>query len=211
MPQLLAYTPQDRTTLLDIARLHATPAVYRALRLDGLADKPMPNSFPTGQHLGFEARVRPTVRQDYRDPATGTVDRRRSRERDAFLAAVDAEPRPRGERPEILRQAVYRDWLARRLSPAADLSSFEITEMKRSTLLRPRQREQGSKGPRELVRVGLLERRERGEQGGSPDVVMAGTLRITDPEAFHALLSRGVGRHLSFGFGMLLLRPPRRS
>lgn len=210
-PHLLAYTPHDRTALLDRARLHATPAVYAALRLDGLATKPMPNSFPTGQRLGFEARVRPTVRQDYRDPVSGTIDRRRSRERDAFLAAVDAEPRPRGERPEILRQSVYRDWLARRLSPAADLARFEIAELKRSTLLRPRQREQGAKGARELVRVGLLKKSGKGEQGGSPDATFHGEITVTDPEAFHALLARGIGRHLSFGFGMLLLRPPRRS
>lgn len=203
--QLLAYTPHDRAGLLDRARLQAPPAVYAALRLDGLADKPMPDTFRKDQRLGFEARVRPTVRQD-RDG-----DRRRSRERDAFLAALDADPRPRGERQEIMREAVYRDWFARRLSPAADLALFEIAELKRSTLLRPRQREQEARGPRELVRVGLLKRGEKGEQGGSPDATFRGELIVADPEAFHALLARGVGRHRSFGFGMLLLRPPRRS
>lgn len=203
--QLLAYTPHDRTTLLDRARLHATPAVYAALRLEQIDDKPMPETFRKGQRLGFEVRVRPTVRQDREG------DRRRSRERDAFLAALDAEPRQRGERPEITREAVYRDWLARRLSPAADLVRFDVAELKRSTLLRPRQRMEGTRGPRELVRVGLLERGEKGEQGGSPDATFQGELVITDPAAFHALLARGIGRHLSFGFGMLLLRPPRRS
>lgn len=200
-PQLLAYTQQDRAILLDRARLHATPAVYAALRLDGLADKPMPDTFRKDQRLGFETRVRPTVRQD-RDG-----DRHRSRERDAFLVALDANPQARGERPEIMREAVYRDWFARRLSPSADLACFEIAELKRSMLLRPRQREQEARGPRELVRVGLLKRGEKGEQGGSPDATFRGELTITDPEAFQALLARGIGRHLSFGFGMLLLRP----
>ena len=40
---------------------------------------------------------------------------------------------------------------------------------------------------------------------------MTGTLTVTDPQAFAALLSGGVGRHAAFGFGMLLLSPPGRA
>ena len=40
---------------------------------------------------------------------------------------------------------------------------------------------------------------------------MAGTLTIGDPDAFAAILSRGVGRHAAFGYGMLLLSPPGRA
>jgi CRISPR system Cascade subunit CasE len=43
-----------------------------------------------------------------------------------------------------------------------------------------------------------------------PDAVVHGTLTITDPVAFAGLLARGVGRHRSYGYGMLLLRPPQR-
>jgi CRISPR system Cascade subunit CasE len=42
-----------------------------------------------------------------------------------------------------------------------------------------------------------------------PDAVLEGVLEVVDGEAFAALLRRGVGRHRAFGFGMLLLRPPR--
>ena len=42
-----------------------------------------------------------------------------------------------------------------------------------------------------------------------PDAVMRGILTITDAEAFFNLLTRGVGRHRAFGYGMLLLRPAR--
>jgi CRISPR system Cascade subunit CasE len=42
-----------------------------------------------------------------------------------------------------------------------------------------------------------------------PDATMTGTLEVADAAAFHALLTRGVGRHRAFGFGMLLLRPPQ--
>lgn len=206
-PQLLAYTPVEPEELIDQARLHADPAVYRALGIGKIAHKPLPTTFATGQRLGFEVRVRPTVRQDCRDPETGSVDRRRSRERDAFLAAADAEILPRGERPEIDREKVYRDWLIARFGNAAKLEpdTFALARLSRTMLLRPRH-----DNGREVVPVGLLKRGTKAEQGGSPDATFHGELTITDPARFHALLARGVGRHLSFGFGMLLLRPPRR-
>lgn len=212
--QLLAYTPHDPSALIDQARISAAPTVYRALAIDALDHKPMPAAFRVGQRFGFEVRVRPTVRQDYRDPTTGAVDRRRSRERDAFLAAVDAEPRPRGERPEIIREEVYRDWLANRLGGAArvDPASFRLARLSRAMLLRPRQadRDADPAQRRDLVRIGSLRSGIKGEQGGSPDAVLQGTLEVADLDAFHALLARGVGRHRAFGFGMLLLRPPLR-
>jgi len=31
---------------------------------------------------------------------------------------------------------------------------------------------------------------------------------VQDPQAFAALLARGLGRHRSFGYGCLLLAPP---
>jgi len=212
--QLLGYTSVGPSDLIDHARLHAQPAVYQALSIDKLCHKPMPAVFRRGQQLGFEVRVRPTVRQDYRDPETGAVDRRRSRERDAFLAAVDAEPLPRGERPEIIREEVYRHWLADRLNGAATLdpASFGLVQLSRTMLLRPRQAapNAGLSQHRDLIRVGLLKSGFKGEQGGSPDATLQGTLTVAEPETFATLLARGIGRHRAFGFGMLLLRPSAR-
>lgn len=207
-PQLLAYTSAGPMELIEHARLHADPAVYRALGIDAIAHKPMPNSFRIGQRFGFEIRVRPTVRQD-RDG-----DRHRARERDAFLAAIDAEPLPRGARPDLVREAVYQNWFEKRLGDAARLApgSFRLAKLNRTILLRPKQTgnlDTTTDKRRDLVRVGL-ERGVKGEQGGSPDAIIQGTLTIANPTQFHALLARGVGRHRSFGFGMLLLRPPRR-
>jgi CRISPR system Cascade subunit CasE len=42
-----------------------------------------------------------------------------------------------------------------------------------------------------------------------PDVTLTGHLRVTDGEAFMKLLASGIGRHKSFGFGMLKIRPTR--
>jgi CRISPR system Cascade subunit CasE len=209
--QLLGYTTHAIDDLRDHAQTYAEPAVAAALRLDDLAHKPMPTTFRTGQRLGFEIRLRPTVRQD-RDE-----NRKLSREVDAFLAAV-TRAGPREDRDDLDRRTVYRDWLATRLAPAATLVSDPvITQLRRTMLLRrgltPRRSRNAGVPPnptRALHHVGLLERGQKGDQGGSPDAVFHGELTVTDPIAFQALLARGVGRHRSFGFGMLLLRPTRR-
>ena len=41
------------------------------------------------------------------------------------------------------------------------------------------------------------------------DIVMHGTLSITDTQRFADLLTRGIGRHRAYGYGMLLLSPPK--
>ncbi len=177
-PQLLAY---GVTPLSDL-RLHAgdfaDPLVVAALRLSAAEEKPMP-SFATGRRLGFEVRLRPTLRRDR------AGDRDRSAEIDVYIAARDAAPP--GEPPD--RAAVYAAWLADRLGAAARMESARVLELRRHRLVR-RDR------ARDLRTV----------EGHS--VSFAGTLRVTDEAAFAGLLARGVGRHRAFGFGMLLLRPP---
>jgi len=39
-----------------------------------------------------------------------------------------------------------------------------------------------------------------------PDVTLTGTLQVTDGDAFVDLLRSGLGRHKSFGYGMLKVR-----
>ena len=38
-----------------------------------------------------------------------------------------------------------------------------------------------------------------------------GTLRVEDPARFRNMLAEGVGRHRSYGYGMILIRPARRA
>jgi len=196
--QLLAYALSTPAALREHATSFAEPAAVAALNLAEFDHKQMPD-FPAGRRLGFEVRVRPTVRQD-RDG-----DRRRSREKDAFLAALDKALRE--GREAVDRADAYRDWLAARLGGAARLERFEIAATRRTMLLRRRAIGENG-GGRELVSVGSNRSRVAGEQGGGPDAVFAGVLTVADPAAFHGLLARGIGRHRAFGFGMLLLRPP---
>lgn len=180
---LVGYGPADASAMAGHAATFADPVVATAINLPSLAVKQMPGAFAAGTRLGFEVRVRPVIRQD----ADG--DRRRSRERDAFLAAIDGLP------PEtrVDREQVYRDWLGERLAAVggARVESAKAVSLRRSRVLR-----RGA--DRRLRRV------------DGPDVTIMGIVAVTEPEAFGNLLARGVGRHRAFGFGMLLLTPPGR-
>jgi CRISPR system Cascade subunit CasE len=135
-----------------------------------------------GMRLGFDAKIRPVVR--LASPLVGRdVKFPKGAEVDAFLADTLRNDRPRK------REDVYLDWLAARLAPGAELEweASRLHQFRRVRSLRSGRRVEG------------------------PEAVIHGTLRIRDPRAFAMLLARGVGRHRSYGYGMLLLRPPQRS
>ncbi len=181
---LLAYSAHAAAALQEQAAAFALPDAIAALGLGQLAAKAMPGLFAAGRRLGFRVRVRPMVRTD-RDG-----DRKRTREVDAFLAAV-AGTAP-GEGPP--RADIYRDWLVRHLAEGgAGVETLTLQAFRLSQVHRRTQPDAGH--ARHL-------RRQEG-----PDAIFAGTLTVRDPERFSALLARGVGRHRAFGFGMLLLRP----
>lgn len=194
---LYGYTRADGPTLADHARTFAEPDVVAALGLDGLAVKAMPARWEVGRRLGFEVRVRPTVRRDRNG------DRDSACERDAFQVAFDqAEATARSSGADLIapyRDQVYtvwfRDSLAR--SAGARLVEDSVRLVSFQRLRVARRGRPASDGRRRL------------HESEGPDAVLQGVLEVTDGEAFAALLRRGVGRHRAFGFGMLLLRPPR--
>ena len=188
---LLAYTPLDAEALRAQVAL-ADPLAAQTLGLGaterhaGYRLRPFPTRWPAGQVLGFEVRVRPTVRT-----AQG--------ERDAFLQAVEqAKGKP------LQRQAIYAQWLREHLAPREGtprqtwqgavqvLDDVHLAAFQRQQIVRRTQAADG-KG-------------RRGRVIDGPDAVLKGHVRVTDPAAFAHLLARGVGRHRAFGFGMLLLR-----
>lgn len=183
-PRLLAYTQTPLADLRDHAAAFADALAIAALRPDLAAEKPMP-AFAAGRRLGFEVRIRPTIRRD-RDG-----DRTRTAELDAYVAAREAAA------PDAApdRADVYAAWLAERLrAGGASMARAHPIELRRQRLLR--RGRSGPGGTRDLL----------GVEGHS--ATFAGTLEVVDASAFAALLARGVGRHRAFGFGMLLLRPP---
>lgn len=199
---IYAYTKRPMDELLATVSETAPPELTsgRILDLGHIDTKPMPTVWRKDKRLGFDVRVRPVVRirSELPNPRQGIKSYAAGSEVDAFV--VEAQRNHPAGRPEIVdgaptgsgmiaagrdRPTVYRDWLAARLVGAATLD-FERTEMvafQRSRVSRGRASVEG------------------------PDATFHGELTVSDPEAFHALLARGIGRHLSFGFGMLLLRP----
>lgn len=187
---LLAYTSLDLDAVRSKVAL-ADPLASRTLGLgeteahDGFQLRPFPTRWQAGHVLGFEVRVRPTVRG-----AKG--------ERDAFLHAVD-----RALGAPVQRQDVYVRWLRDHLSPQGGenrqawqsavslMDDVHLTSYQRLRIVRRTQCAEG------VAR--------HGQVIDGPDAVLKGHLRVADPPAFARLLARGVGRHRAFGFGMLLL------
>ena len=194
-PHLLGYTA-DPLALVEMADLPAADQI-----LAGVFDAPqvraMPETWREGARYGFDVRIRPVVRfgsriraeRSARPEAWLNRGGKSAQEMDAFLAACERA----GEGVAVDRAAVYRDWLVQRLAPAATLESVEMRQFRRLTTRR------STHGKPTSPRV------------EGPDAAMAGTLTITDPTAFAHALARGVGRHVAFGFGMLLLSPPGRT
>jgi CRISPR system Cascade subunit CasE len=186
---LYAYSVLDARSLRAAARAHALPDHLNVLSPDRLESKPMPDVWRVGQQLGFDLLARPVrrLRRDLDTPSGKTVGV--GKEIDAFLLeALRRHPTAPGSmvKENRTREAVYLDWLAERLAPAATL------DRPASRLARFRR-----------IRVA---RGDRGPEG--PAATVHGTMTVTDPSAFARLLAHGVGRHRAYGYGMLLLRPP---
>ena len=193
---LYSYCETDGESLREGGRVHALPEHLSVLKLDRLESKAMPGAWAEGRRLGFDVRVRP-VRRLKGNLVDGQTAFHKGAELDAFrVEALRRYPdNPDGmEQDGQTREAVYLDWLAERLEPAAELD-------------------------RDATRLGRFQRVRvsRGNAGPEgPDATFHGVLTVTDPERFKMLLAKGVGRHRAYGYGMLLLRPvsrpaPRRS
>ena len=188
--RIYAYSTQDAQALRAAADAYALPDHRKVLSPERMESKPMPENWRAGQRLGFDLRMRP-VRRLSRSLESPLGEIGKGAEIDAFLLeALRRRPtEPDGiAKEKRTREAVYLDWLTEQLAPAASL------DRRASRLARFR-------------RV-LAARAGRAAEG--PDAVVHGALTVTDPDAFAALLARGVGRHRAYGYGMILLRPPNR-
>lgn len=195
---LLAYTTLDAQAMEAQVAL-ADPIAAQTLGLSACANhsgyrlRAFPTQWPANQVLGFEVRVRPTVR-----------GARGRGEQDAFLHAVAQAGGKDGA--AVDRGAVYAQWLREHLAERKDApqqpwqGAVELLDVQLQSFAR-------SKAMRRTQATASQPRQGHASEG--PDAVLTGHLRITDPTAFAHLLVRGIGRHRAFGFGMLMLHRPR--
>ena len=184
---LLAYTRLNAAELAQHAALAdsdvaAALGLGQTLHHTGMSARPFPTQWAVGHTLGFEVRVRPIIREG----KTG-------RERDAFLSAIE-----KSGGNELDRSEVYVQWLRDllRRQGGAELIEAGVTRYQQLGVTRKSQKSSSDDARHSSLVSG-------------PDAVLAGQLRVADPQAFAQLLARGVGRHRAFGFGLLLLRSAR--
>ena len=181
---LYGYGCGDADALREAAAICADPLQSRIVPADGLDSKPMPTQWQVGKQIGFEVRLRPVARR--------AIEEAHRNHRDIDVFQAEAERHPKGEMKRS-RQQVYTEWLSHQLDKrrgaCLDLTRVQLVSFQRTRVFRMAQSPRYSEGP---------------------DAVVRGVLTVTDPEAFAALLARGVGRHRAYGYGMLLLRPAPR-
>jgi CRISPR system Cascade subunit CasE len=119
---------------------------------------------------------------------TCPVSRKDAEEKDVYLRALDRQDDATPSRAEV-----YRQWFARQWQEAVALDEIELLGMSTQTRLLRRARRGGN-------RLLSIER---------PQALFAAEAVIREPARFADYLARGIGRHRAFGYGMVLLAPPR--
>ncbi len=141
-----AYSTSPAEDLRDTAQTFACPLQSKILPPSSIDGKTMPDTWRTGQRLGFEVLIRPVVR-------CGRGSDRPGKERDAFQA--EAERHPKGEMPRN-REDVYVDWLSDKFARrGARLEEARLRSFQRVRVVR-KLHKHASEGP-DAVMQGTLE------------------------------------------------------
>ena len=179
-PRILGYAPHGAHILQQRIIEFAEPTVLRVCPEPWLmiASREMP-VWQEGRRLGFQTLVCPVGRKA-----------RSGIEKDLFLIRADSE----NSDTELSRETVYCNWAQEKFndfSVAVDLMrlvGFRLVKQMRQT-----QSSNGKRRQHQIVR---------------PQALLEGELTVQDPGEFTRFLAHGVGRHRTFGYGMVLLRPP---
>ena len=141
-----AYSTSPAEDLRDTAQTFACPLQSKILPPSSIDGKTMPDTWRTGQRLGFEVLIRPVVRCARGSEMAG-------KERDAFQA--EAERHPKGEMPRN-REDVYVDWLSDKFARrGARLEEARLRSFQRVRVVR-KLRKHASEGP-DAVMQGTIE------------------------------------------------------
>lgn len=114
------------------------------------------------------------------------ISRNENVEKDVYLRYIENE----GEDTKLDRGAVYANWLGRQLNGGATINTISLESFRLVNYYR---------GKSTLKKAKFIK----------PEALMRGTMRITDEKVIQQKITRGIGRHRAFGYGMLLLGPLR--
>jgi CRISPR system Cascade subunit CasE len=185
--RVIGYADVPDDTLQHEAKLSPNPTIGNLYDEDRLDSHEMPPSFREGRRLQFELRACPVVRKASAGEGPDGQTWREGQELDAFLSTAWENPEE-----DLSRDGVYRDWLARQFEirggAEVDRDSIAMTRFSIERMTR-------RNGPDRTADT--IKR---------PDVTLTGRLQVTDGDAFADLLRSGLGRHKSFGYGMLKVR-----
>lgn len=159
----------------------AGPTPSRIIPAEGIRSKPTPAGWQPGRRLGFEVRLCPLKRAYL--PEAGNP-RGKPSERDLYAWRLQRK-KPGETVPP--RAVVYGQWLQYRLEKQGG-ARLEQAALKDYFPLTTR---------RAMNRSPIT----------IPIATMEGVLTVTDSAKFRELLGRGVGRHIAYGYGMLLIKP----
>lgn len=176
-PRILGYSEHTGQALAEQAQAFATPLTLGVTQIDDLQHTKALPDFKEGRRLGFEVLCCPITRK-------GNV------EKDAFLHRLESLAQDEA-RNSLTRERVYLEWLSKKM----DTVTIEELKLEKFQLVTQ-------------YRKGETKKRGRSKYSiRRPQVLFRGVLRVEDEASFNQLLARGVGRHRSFGYGMILLRP----
>ena len=180
---LYGYSETRAEDLAEAITTFADPMHLEIIPPSTLQGKEMRTGFPPGTHLGFEVRIRPVVRHTTRALSAPRA------ECDAWMH----QTYHRGEAPTeaLSREEVYAEWLRSRMEEHGGVTvatgRLRLTAFRRT----------------------VAHRKSRSKPTEGPDAVIQGQLATGDPDSLDRMLRNGVGRHKAYGYGMVLLRPPR--
>jgi CRISPR system Cascade subunit CasE len=177
--RILGYSHHSADELRSRMEEFAEPGVCTICPPSSILSKPMPE-WKSGRVLGFDVQCCPVGRKS----GSGV-------EKDLFLIHADAA----GDAP-LSRETIYCDWATELLerNRAATVKSIKMIGFRLTRQIRRMQSQRAKREQKHPIR---------------PQVRLQGVLTVEEPDAFSSMLCFGIGRHRSFGYGMVLLQPPK--
>ena len=186
------YTHTTADDLKEAIETFAEPTQSSILSIDSIKGKTMPEQWRVGRKLGFEVRIRPVVRlqkdvSKIPDDVQRSFDKgglRPGKECDAFIYEVIKSGCKKHRREDV-----YIDWLDKQF----DRMGGAVLDKRGTSMIQ--------------CNRGKAYRKKYTRHTEGIDAVMRGALTVSDSYAFNEMLSRGIGRHRSYGYGMMQLKP----